>query len=239
MARSRCSLAWPDSRAGVRVHAQPRHGDGFARTVAERAVERRALGEQRLRAVRVGTGVEVDESGRGERPRPHRGGRGRKHGRPRQRPLQPVAPLAPVHADEPEAPQRADESERLLRPRRRGPLVQAPRERGAQVVVLGVEPLGPGAVLRPVQRRGGALRHRHEVGQVPVARRRRLARGEELLLGVLAQGLQQAVAGGAVRLLLHRDERLVHEPGQQVEHRVRADAVALRVGAHLPRPPPA
>jgi hypothetical protein len=103
-----------------------------------------------------------------------------------------------------------------------GALADTPLDRGPQVVVLGLEPADPGQLVAPDDPWLGCL----GPGEAPVAVTRadrgRLTRVEQLLAGVLLDGLGQPVARPVARLVGDR-QRLVHQPGQQVEHVVGVD----------------
>src|SRR5207244_1930353 len=75
----------------------------------------------------------------------------------------------------------------------------------------------------PAQLVMGALDQLDAPGQVAVAHRRRLARLEELLAGVLADRLEQAVAL-VTTAGLGDDQRLVDQSRQQVEHLGRVES---------------
>ena len=82
----------------------------------------------------------------------------------RQRPLQPGAALAQVAAGLPELPERRRQPEAgRVGARHR------PGQRGPQVVVLDLQPVEPGAAVRPVELGRGRLGQRQVPGQVPAA----------------------------------------------------------------------
>ena len=70
-----------------------------------------------------------------------------------------------------------------------------------------------------------ALGKVEEPAQVGVADRVGFSRGVELLVAVLAQGLQDGIAHLTVRVDLHHRERLVDEPAEEVEHELAGQSV--------------
>ena len=110
---------------------------------------------------------------------------------------------------------------RLLRTARLRPF-----EGGVEVVVLEVEACEPH---RPFPGDEGGrclLGEPEEEVEVPAANGVALTRLDESFARVLADGLEQAVAAA---LVVDLHERLVDQPGDQLEHRVRVDQI---VGAH-------
>ena len=93
-------------------------------------------------------------------------------------------------------------------------MVQAPGQRGAQVVVLGVEHGQPGDLIGGRQVRLGPLGQRQAPGQMPASRLLLLARLRQPLGGVLAHRLQQPAAHLPAGLLVGHQQRLVDEAGQ-------------------------
>ena len=111
-------------------------------------------------------------------------------------------------------------------PARPAPRRGRPAQGGDDVAPLRPQPVRP-ADRRDAPARGRPLGQRQVVGGVPVARRLGLAaRLGQALGGVLAHRLQQPVAPRAGGALVHLHQRLVDQPRQQVEHRVRGEAVA-------------
>ena len=108
-----------------------------------------------------------------------------------------------------------------------GVVSQRPGERRAQVVVVGLEPVGRDG--RPGRRalgigRAGELEVEGEMARL---QGRRLARLGKALARVLAHRLEQAVpvAGG---VLVGHDQRLVDESAQEVGDLALVDALARR-----------
>jgi hypothetical protein len=102
--------------------------------------------------------------------------------------------------------------------------VIAPRVRREQILPLVIESCQPGFLVGPHQRLDGRLGQVDEVVEMAGPRRPRLARFVEPLPSVLANGLEQAIT---LRAGFQRNERLLHQVRQQVEH-VRVVDIAAR-----------
>ena len=103
------------------------------------------------------------------------------------------------------------------------------RHRGAQVVLLEIQAIQPLALLRPLHAVAALLGEVEEVQAVACRRGQRAFTCRQLLGGVLADRLEHAETPDA-DALLHHDERVFDQRGQQVEHVVGLDLVAI--GAH-------
>ena len=103
--------------------------------------------------------------------------------------------------------------------------VGRPRERGPQVVSLSGEPVLPGDAVRTGDAGDQGVREVGEVagmrGPEPLA----VAARVEVILRVLADRLEEPVAGLG-RLRVGHDERSCDERGEELEHVVRLDDVA-------------
>ena len=133
-------------------------------------------------------------------------------GRGVERRLEASRALGEVRAGEPPGEERHGQPERDVR-------VVAKRggEGGAEVVVLGVEPRRRASGSGLSQRRYQLGRERLVPIEVPALERAPFARLVEPLGRVLANGFEQPVAG-LTGVVIHRHERLVHQPVEQVEH---------------------
>src|SRR4029078_11002056 len=106
--------------------------------------------------------------------------------------LEPEAALGQVAADLPKPPHASGQLETLAL---LAGLVEAPLERGPQVVVFGIQALQPLAGLNALEElRFRARDHGEEPIPVTAQRVPRLARFEEAVTRVLPNGLQLAVA---------------------------------------------
>ena len=224
-----------------RDEPQQEVGERGALAVADRLRHRQALRGQPLGRGEVAPPVR-DLGG----ARQHAGARGRALGAgQRQQPPQPLPGQGEVAAHDPERgqgraqPQRGLAAGGLALPAPGARLGQ-PAQRQEQVGVLPLQPVQPGELLGTVQRRRRLLGQGQVVGRVPRAHGHDLLGLHQLVLGVLAQGLQQAVAGGPRRRRVGQHQRLVHQPGQQVQHVLPREApVGPRRGpGPPPRPPP-
>ena len=136
---------------------------------------------------------------------------------------QPRAALAEGALNDPEIPMRSAESE----PHRRFALVHTPAQRRPQVVPLQLERGVSCLATRPADVRvvlppfGEGL----EPDSVLVSNGVQLSRSFESLVGVLADGLQQPVAGPPVPLVDLNQGR-VHQSGEQAEHFLRRNSAA-------------
>ncbi len=90
-------------------------------------------------------------------------------------------------------------------------------QRGAHIVQIGRQPLQPDGLLLALQQRRGALGQRQVVRQVAGGDPLTLAAAGQLLVGVLAQDDQQAVAGLAVGGLGRLDHALVDQRSQPLD----------------------
>ena len=120
-----------------------------------------------------------------------------------------------------------------------GRRLEAPLERSAEVLGVGVHPIEPVHHQRPDQLGRGGRRKIREGREVTIGKALHLAGLDELLAGVLADGLEHPVArrGPAV----NEDEGSIDEPGQPVHqlelvHRRRAVADDPRRGIGGPAP---
>jgi hypothetical protein len=136
-------------------------------------------------------------------------------GRMGERFLEPAAPLGEVAAHLPEEPQRARQPQREL-----GLVVDGPGERGADVVVLGLDPVEPdrGVLAGAARPLGHRLRQLGQPLGVPAPQ---LGRAR------LLEALDREVADG----LEHREARVA--PAQQVVVDERADALQRDVAHAL------
>ena len=83
--------------------------------------------------------------------------------------------------------------------------------------MIGLQAAQPAYLLRPVQLRLGRLGPCQEEAQMAVPGFRQIARGQETAAGVLANRLQQAVAGDLPVMRIGDHQRFVHQPRQEVE----------------------
>ena len=101
----------------------------------------------------------------------------------------------------------------------------APLERQAQIVVLLFETSQPVGLLRTEQLLVRLLRQRNEVVPMALPNRFGASALHEAFPRILPHGLEQSVAKASVALL-DRDEALVDERGQEIEHLAILDVVA-------------
>ena len=192
------------------------HGSKRDSRVAPSARDRQRL-LRHLDDLRLVAAPHAHRAGADEHPRA-------QEARPRpavQRRVDPARAFHEVGAREPEAPHAGRELLRLLRVVR-----ECRAQRGAQVVVLDLEALGRLLRSRALSElRVGALGQREVPGAVAHLQGHDLLRLVQALARVLADDLEQPVAVlGAVRL--DRHQRLVRQPGEQVDDIAARDAVA-------------
>ncbi len=186
--------------------------------VAEFAPDRDALFIERRRR-RIVALLPGQYAGPVERSRARRGGGG---GSRAEELREPAAALAEIAAHEPEARDRARELEAALAvAKHRG----RARQRRAQVVVLGLEPIEPRLLGAARQLWLRLVRKRKEVREVALVAGRAVGQRVQPLRRVLLNRLEQPVARRAVALV-DDDEALVDERRDELDHVARIDRFA-------------
>ena len=198
----------------LREGAQVAERGDDARLIVQRAKEGEAAFQQR-------GGGGVVALIQGQRPRCMIGVRQRRGvgvARPisgeRQQSIEPRAPLAQMATHVPKGIQRGCQPQ----PGPALPALLGPAQRGAQVVVLALQPLQPHRPRGPVQLWSGGLGQQGVIGCVRPAQRFPLATRRQPLQGVLAHCFEHAHAHLAVDILFCAQEALVDQRGQSPQH---------------------
>jgi hypothetical protein len=140
---------------------------------------------------------------------------------------EPAFALPGVAVDLPEFPQAARQTQRGVGRSRR----QAPGQRRAHVVVVALQLRQAGQLVSTAQVGVGAFHEVETPAGVPRAHGGFLVGFAQALDGVLANGVEQPVAGHAV-LLAHAHQRLIDELAQAIQNVVGVQDAARTDGFH-------